>query len=330
MAGNLAAVRCGMMWMSLVALVAVAGSSEAQCNGNLDLVPVSPPANIVRFVRRVHVVANNATDSTFKILFDNMRLQPFAPTANGPTPYVLFATLYSVLWSHSGPVCSSAPSGSTPLYGQAAVSPNIQDYPNYQVTGSGQVGVRTVDTTLLPRAEYQVDGLPGLWWRGADMQMNLNGKYLVVDVKRRGRRRSTSGWQCNGTLPKGRYRQWDIAVSVWIPGAGTKLASGRTGFIAPDAYAQYLGPFDFSTEFFTSSPGLFKIYLDELQVAVDGAPTLRPLCTWRVAGQCGSTNEYGVKLGPGNVIEISNDGPANGGPGGFFAPGTTFTLPGCG
>jgi hypothetical protein len=316
--------------LAAFAVAAVLGSTRAgaQCNGDLDLVPVNPPDNIVEFVRRVKVVANNSTDSSFKILFDNMRLSPFAPTGSTTTPYFLFAPIYSTIFSHSNAVCPSAPPSGTPLVGMAAVSPNIQDYPNYQVSGSGKVGAKTSNSTLLPSAQYQVDGLPGLFWRGADMQMNLNGLYLIVDVTRQGTTTDTSGWQCNGTLPAGTYRQWDIGTNVYDSGCQNLLAQGTVSTLAPDPYAQHLGPFDFSTEFFTSSPGLFKLYMDLLMVKVEGDSAWHHLCTWKVASVCGNTNEYGVKL-TGSAIEISNDGPANGGPGGFLAPGTTFTIPGC-
>ncbi len=312
----------------LLLCLATPGGAAAQCNGNLDLVPVNLPANIVRFRRAMQVVANVSTNPSFKILFDNVRLAPAPP---GLAPYFLSSDIFSARFVHPDGVCTTWPPIGTWHHGQSMLHLNLDDYPNYQQAGTGKAGIKTTNPTLFPRETIEVDGLPGLWSRGAEFQANVNGIRFVVDVARAGLVTDTSGWQCNGTLPAGSYREW--TSTVHLDGGCDPVSQSPVRFVAPAANAQYLGPFDFSTEFFTSSPGLFKVYLSDLEVQTEGSGTWTKLCRWRLASQCGAANEYGVKLstdGAGrNVIEISNDGPANGGPGGFMAVGTEFTIPGC-
>ncbi len=305
------------------------GSAAAQCNGNLTLKPVGLPASVVRFRRAMQVAANVSTNPSFKILFDNLVLVP-APA--GLNPYFLFADVFSARFVHQDDTCTTWPPIGTWHHGEAMLTMAIQDYPNYLQPGSGKTGAMTGNGVLFPRQTIEVDGLDGLWSRSVDFQGNLNGWRFVVDVARGGTTTDTAGWQCNGTLPAGTYREW--TMTVHIDGGCDPVSQSPARFVAPDANAQYLGPFAFSTEFFTSSPGLFKVYLSDLEVQSEGSSAWTRLCQWQVESQCDyESNQFGVKLavdsGGRNVIEISNDGPANGGPGGFLAPGTTFTIPGC-
>jgi hypothetical protein len=315
-----------------LAVVGTPSPGRAQCNGNAFLDPVGLPANIVRFQRTMQIVNNVSTDSSFKILFDFLRLYP-PPT--GQTPYHLFGDIFSHYSSHTDNVCTTWPPIGTITNGHAQAALAIQDYPNSCTPpcnpGSGKLGVKTSDPNVLPRETLLVDNIPGLWSRGADLQVNLNGMIVVIDHARGATTTDTTGWQCNGTLPAGTYRRWDTTASV-SDGCNT-VAQATANFVAPDANAKYIGAFTMATEFFTSSPGLFKIYLSTLRVQTEGNTAWQNVCTWQVTSQCGSTNEYGFKLttvpGGATAIEVSNDGPANGGPGGFFPVGTIFTIPGC-
>lgn len=304
--------------------------ARGQCsNGVFSLTPVNLPANVVRLSRVMSVVAN--ASQGFKIIFDNLRLSP-------PTPlyghYVIFGTLFSSRLAHPDGVCTIAGVG-TWTDAQAMISPNIQDYPNVNAgsTGAGLVGSKSAAPILLPNYQGTVDNRPGFWLRGSNMQYNLNFTSVVVDVHRRDIVTDTTGWQCGTSMPAGDYRQWDMRTTV-LDACDGQVADGTTQLIAPNQYAQYLGPFGFSSEFFTSSPGLYKVYMRDMKVQLEGGSTWQDLCTWRVDDVYGcGFEEYGVKLSKDafgrDVIEMSNDGPATGGPGGFFAPGTVFTIPNC-
>ena len=291
-------------------------------------------------------MSNVSVDSSFKILFDFLQLYP--PPA-GRTPYHVFGDIFSHRSTHTDNICTTWPPIGVITNGQAQASLNIQDYPNYcgppctptatsgvcdppgcTPAGTGKTGSKTSDPNVLPRETLLVDNLPGLWSRSADLQVNLNGLVVVIDVARQGTTTNTAGWQCNGTLPAGTYRQWDSTATA-LNGCNV-VAQATASFVAPDANAQYIGAFSFGTEFFTSSAGLFKLYLSNLQYQTEGSTTWQKICTWRVSSACGDTNQYGFKLavdGSANVIEVSNDGPANGGPGGFYPPNTQFSIPGC-
>src|SRR5262245_2112529 len=107
--------------------------AAGQCNGNLDLVPLALPTNTVRPRPATQVVANVSSDASFKILFDNVRL---APAPSGLTPYFLSNDIFSARFVHGDGVCTTWPPIGTWNYGQAMLSTNLDDYPNYLQTGT--------------------------------------------------------------------------------------------------------------------------------------------------------------------------------------------------
>jgi hypothetical protein len=300
---------CGLLFV-LAGLGLGVAPVHAQGNGVARIWARFPPGQTindgVKLRYKFFIVANQS--NPLKILFSDSRFY-----GSGQDTYLIEHNLYTDRYVYTDPVCTTWPLQGEHRSGESSLRVAVPDY-----VQKGLTGAKTRDPDRFPRQTYLIDGIPNLWKTDMISQFDCTGFSGTVKVARGGLVTNLQGWRCDGDLDPGTsFRKWKVTVAL----QGTR---DHMTIALPDESAHYITPYEalvFYTEFF-NQPGLFKVYLWDLEIQSESSGTWQPLNLWEVTD--GPGTNYGFRKTSFNDqcgIEVSNE------PGGNYAPaGTVIDL----
>jgi hypothetical protein len=300
-----------MLMTATTAAVAVLSTCVMRAAGVAHLGVESQRAGNAIGLRFRFCVAENRSSERYHILCGFTTLYGISAT----NAYLNFKWFPNGL-RYSDPACGSWPPIGTEVPNEASFEVTVEDWPH------GRTGARTDSPHMFPRQYIWPDGgaMDTHWQTTMIAQTNMNGKVCTVTLERADILSDRSGWRCDGDLPDGEYRVWDVTVEVDGVGHVMHLAvpADQSEFILPMS-----GTFALATEFY-NRPDLFRLYVWDMSVRRENSTTWQTVPTWRMGFHDGSEPSYGFRNATfmeRPAIEISNDPMAE-----YLAPGDDLIL----
>jgi hypothetical protein len=298
------------IFLALVALLFGGPGLQAQTGIVAYFAPGEEVTNGVAAFYKFRVVQD--TSPIITILFGWNRLYGVSNET-----YLLENDVYADGFAFTNQVCTTWPEIGNELYSQSSLRSDIPDYNEH-----GFIGSQSSSPVMFPKQTYWIDGITNLTKMDLTTQTNMNGVECSMQLSRGGLVTNLSGWNCANQLdPNTIFREWDATITF----AGSTYTNR---FALPDANGQYFTSyeiFDFLSEFFGVTTGVYQVYLYDLQIQSEGESWWRHINQFSVYQQNAWPTNYGVRVVSdqgANVIEIS----ANVGATNYFQSNAVFDL----